>query len=97
MIVDAAKVKGIAPLTAKTDKIDARVLAELARRDLVPEIWLPTVEVRAERERARFRPHFVHHRAWTSDRASTWATASTSIATHLVTPCSSLTDHSGLG
>ena len=34
--------KGLAPLAAKTDKIDARVLAELARRDLVPAIWLPT-------------------------------------------------------
>ena len=33
--------KGLAPLAAKTDKIDACVLAELARRDLVPEIWLP--------------------------------------------------------
>ena len=43
-IADAAKVKGIAPLAAKTDKIDARVLAELARRDLVPEIWLPRSE-----------------------------------------------------
>ena len=29
-IADAAKVKGLAPLAAKTDKIDARVLAELA-------------------------------------------------------------------
>ena len=37
-IADAVKVKGIAPLAAKTDKIDAWVLAELARRDLVPEI-----------------------------------------------------------
>lgn len=61
-IADAAKVKGIAPLAAKTDKIDARVLAELARRDLVPEIWLPTPEVRAERERAHFRLHLVRHR-----------------------------------
>ena len=58
-IADAAKVKGIAPLAAKTDKIDARLLAELARRDLVPEIWLPTPDVRAERERARFRLHLV--------------------------------------
>ena len=41
-IADAVKAKGLAPLAAKTDKIDARVLAELARRDLVPEIWLPT-------------------------------------------------------
>ena len=39
-IGDAAKVKGIAPLAVKTDKIDARVLAELARQELVPEIWL---------------------------------------------------------
>ena len=39
-------------MPAKTDKIDARVLAELTRRALVPEIWLPTPEVRAERERA---------------------------------------------
>ena len=46
-IGDAVKVKGLAPLAAKTDKIDARVLAELARRDLVPEIWLPTPDVRA--------------------------------------------------
>src|SRR5450759_2205102 len=37
-IADALRVKGIAPLAAKTDKIDAWVLAELARRDLVPEI-----------------------------------------------------------
>src|ERR1035437_93918 len=42
MIADAVKAKGVAPLAAKTDKIDAHVLAELGRRDLVPEIWLPT-------------------------------------------------------
>jgi len=32
-IADAVKAKGVAPLAAKTDKIDAHVLAELARRD----------------------------------------------------------------
>jgi transposase len=63
MIADADKAKGVAPLAAKTDKIDAHVLAELARRDLVPEIWLPTPGVRADRERARFRLHLVHHRS----------------------------------
>ena len=41
-IADAQKVKGLAPLACKTDKIDAWVLAELSRRDLVPAIWLPT-------------------------------------------------------
>src|SRR5690349_22587629 len=41
-IADAQKVKGLAPLACKTDKIDSWVLAELSRRDLVPAIWLPT-------------------------------------------------------
>src|ERR671937_2033625 len=61
-IADAYKAKGLAPLACKTDKIDCWVLAELGRRDLVPEIWLPDPEVRAERERARFRLHLVKHR-----------------------------------
>jgi Transposase IS116/IS110/IS902 family len=41
-IADAQKVKGLAPLACKTDRIDPWVLAELARRDLVPAICLPT-------------------------------------------------------
>src|SRR5207244_7519420 len=49
-IADAQKVKGLAPLACKTDRIDAWVLAELTRRDLVPAIWLPDPLVRAERE-----------------------------------------------
>jgi transposase len=62
-IADAQKVKGLAPLACKTDRIDACVLAELARRDLVPAIWLPDPLVRAERERARWRLHLVRHRS----------------------------------
>jgi len=62
-IADAVKVKGLAPLACKTDRIDARVLAELSRRDLVPAIWLPDPQVRGERERARFRLHLVRHRS----------------------------------
>src|SRR5947207_5115190 len=61
-IADAYKAKGLAPLACKTDRLDCWVLAELARRDLVPEIWLPDPEVRAERERTRFRLHLVKHR-----------------------------------
>jgi transposase len=61
-IADAVKVKGLAPLACKTDRIDAWVLAELSRRELVPAIWLPDPQVRAERERARFRLHLVRHR-----------------------------------
>jgi transposase len=62
-IADAARVRGLAPLACKTDRIDARVLAELSRRELVPAVWLPDPEVRAERERARFRLHLVRHRS----------------------------------
>jgi transposase len=61
-IADAVKIKGLAPLACKTDRIDAWVLAELSRRQLVPAIWLPDPSVRAERERARFRLHLVRHR-----------------------------------
>jgi transposase len=61
-IADAVKVKGLAPLACKTDRIDAWVLAELSRRELVPAIWLPDPSVRAERERARFRLHLVRQR-----------------------------------
>jgi hypothetical protein len=58
-LADAQKVKGLAPLACKTDRIDAWVLAELSRRDLVPAIWLPSPTVRSERERARWRLHLV--------------------------------------
>jgi transposase len=49
LIADATKVKGLAPLASKADKIDARVLATLSARDLVPEIWLPDPSIRRER------------------------------------------------
>ena len=67
-IADAVKVKGLAPLACKTDRIDAFVLAELSRRDLVPAIWLPDPGMRAHRERARFRLHLVHHRVELKNR-----------------------------
>jgi len=67
-IADAVKAKGLAPLACKTDKIDAWVLAELARLNLVPEIWLPDPTVRGERERARFRLHLVKHRSALKNR-----------------------------
>src|SRR3954451_21910097 len=67
-IADAVKVKGFAPLACKTDKIDAWVLAELSRRDLVPAIWLPDPSVRGERERARWRLHLVRPRTALENR-----------------------------
>jgi transposase len=67
-IADAVKVRGIAPLACKTDTIDTWVLAELARLELVPQIWLPDPRVRAERELARFRLHLVKHRSALKNR-----------------------------
>jgi transposase len=67
-VADAARVRGLAPLACKTDRIDARVLAELCRRDLVPAIWLPDEETRGARERARFRLHLVKHRTALKNR-----------------------------
>jgi transposase len=61
-IADARKAKAIAPLACKTDRVDARVLADLVRRDLVPEVWVPSVEERANRERLRRRSHLVRLR-----------------------------------
>jgi transposase len=68
LVADAQRVKGLAPLACKTDKVDARVLAELSFRDLVPAIWLPSAGIRAERERSRWRLHLVRHRTTLKNR-----------------------------
>jgi transposase len=43
-IAEALKARGLAPLACKTDRIDCWLLAELARLNLVPQIWLPDEE-----------------------------------------------------
>ena len=68
LVADTQRVKGLAPLACQTDRIDARVLAELSFRDLVPVIWLPTPELRQERERSRWRLHLVKHRSILKNR-----------------------------
>jgi transposase len=67
-IADAQRVKGLAPLACKTDKIDSKVLAVLSQRELVPAIWLPDPRVREERELARFRLHLVKHKSALKNR-----------------------------
>ena len=44
-VADARKVRAVAPLACKTDRVDARVLAELVRRDLVPALWVTVPSV----------------------------------------------------
>jgi transposase len=67
-VAHARKVRDVAPLACKTDKVDARVLAELCRRDLVPELWVPALEDRELRERLRRRMHLVRMRASAMNR-----------------------------
>jgi len=67
-VAHARKVRDVAPLACKTDRVDARVLAELCRRDLVPELWVPSLQDRALRERLRRRMHLVRMRASAQNR-----------------------------
>jgi transposase len=67
-VADAEKVKGLAPLACKTDRIDSMVLATLSQRDLVPSVWLPDPRVREQRELARFRLHLVKHKSMLKNR-----------------------------
>ena len=68
-IADARKVRALAPLACKTDRVDARVLAELARRDLVPALWVPSLDERALRELLRRRMHLVRLRTSAMNRS----------------------------
>jgi transposase len=67
-IAHARRVRDVAPLACKTDRVDARVLAELCRRDLVPELWVPSLGDRELRERLRRRTHLVRMRASAMNR-----------------------------
>ncbi len=67
-VADARKVKALAPLAAKTDKVDARVLATLAFRDLVPAVWIPSLSERALREQLKRRAHLIRLRSSAKNR-----------------------------
>jgi transposase len=68
-VADARKAKAVASLAAKTDMLDARSQAELARRDLVPEVWVPSLADRELRERLGRRMHLVRLRTSAINRA----------------------------
>lgn len=67
-VADARRARALAPLAAKTDRIDARVLAELARRQLVPEVWVPALADRADLERLLRRMHLIRLRTSAKNR-----------------------------
>jgi transposase len=49
------RVKAIAAAKIKTDKIDARILAQLLRVGMIPEVFIPSKEVRVLKDMVRFR------------------------------------------
>jgi transposase len=67
-VADSRRARALAPLAAKTDKIDARALAELARRDLVPAVWVPPFRDRALLEQLLRRMHLVRLRTSAKNR-----------------------------
>lgn len=56
------QVRAIATAKVKTDKIDATILAHLARADLLPTAYAPPVEIRQLRELVRHRAKLVRER-----------------------------------
>jgi transposase len=77
-LADARKVKAIAPLACKTDRVGSvgvqdrprrrACLADLVRRDLIPEVWVPSIDERANRERLRRRSHLIRLRTSSINR-----------------------------
>lgn len=63
VVVDPRKTKLKAGYAAKTDKLDARRLADALRRDSVAPVYLPPPAVRDLRELCRGRHHLVRVRA----------------------------------
>ena len=55
VVAHATKMRVIAESTRKTDKIDARILAEFLAHDMIPESWRATPRVRQHRTLTRYR------------------------------------------
>ena len=69
------QVKLIWQARTKTDPIDARKLAELARVNLLPAIWIPDSATRALRQLLRGRVFLVRQRTVMRNRFHSWLTA----------------------
>ncbi|MGC9385167.1 MAG: IS110 family transposase [Kosmotogaceae bacterium] len=75
------KLKAFASANKKTDKIDAHLLAELLRRDQIPEVWIQTKTLRVQKNVARFRLFLVRERTRIKNRIHNIASRN-----HLNTP-----------
>jgi len=62
VVSNPVKTRAIAEAKVKTDKVDARVLAELLAADYLPSVWLADEDTRALRRQVARRVHIVRQR-----------------------------------
>lgn len=62
VVSNPSKTRAIAEAKVKTDKVDARVLAQLGAADFLPEVWAPDPATRALRRRVAHRASLVRQR-----------------------------------
>jgi transposase len=62
VVSNPIKTRAIAEAKVKTDKVDARILAQLLAADFLPPVWLPDDRTRALRRQVARRTHLVRQR-----------------------------------
>jgi len=62
VVSNPAKTRAIAEAKVKTDKVDARILAQLLAVDFLPPVWLPDERTRMLRRQVARRAHLVRQR-----------------------------------
>ena len=68
VVSNPMQTKAIAQAKVKTDKVDARVLAQLLRADFLPSVWMPDEQTRRLRELTGRRSALVHQRTAVRNR-----------------------------
>jgi transposase len=62
VVSNPSKTRAIAEAKVKTDKVDARILAQLLAADFLPPVWLPDERTRSLRRQVMRRAHVVRQR-----------------------------------
>lgn len=62
VVSNPSKTRAIAEAKIKTDKVDARILAQLLAADFLPPVWLPDERIRGLRRQVLRRAHLVRQR-----------------------------------
>jgi transposase len=62
VVSNPSKTRAIAEAKVKTDKVDARILAQLLAAEFLPPVWLPDERTRSLRRQVMRRAHLVRQR-----------------------------------